>query len=218
VHCTDLKYFTCCWHQWVFYLIPHLLIFVKALKKVTQVSTLSIVCVAILHSCVRNFYPRYIGNERGVLKRYKFVVTLESMKCNRMSPSTLPNPTKGACLPKILEQSPSWEASSSQLTKLLTLILLTWRIWWAFNNASRWQIGFNLAFKGLISYYRFRIVITVYTRARRLSVFWARWIPSFLFKIHSNNIVLSMSRCRSRHRSVLIYNFLWKHSVQLNEA
>jgi len=24
-----------------------------------------------------------------------------------------------------------------------------WRIWWAPNNASRWQMGFNLAFKGL---------------------------------------------------------------------
>ena len=33
----------------------------------------------------------------------------------------------------------------------LTLILLTWRIWWAPNNASRWQIGFNWAFKGLIN-------------------------------------------------------------------
>ena len=33
---------------------------------------------------------------------------------------------------------------------LLTLILLTWRIWWAPNNASRWQMGFNLAFNGLI--------------------------------------------------------------------
>jgi len=32
---------------------------------------------------------------------------------------------------------------------LLTLILLTWRIWWAPNNASRWQMGFNSAFKGL---------------------------------------------------------------------
>jgi hypothetical protein len=31
---------------------------------------------------------------------------------------------------------------------LLTLILLTWRIWWAPNTASRWQMGFNLAFKG----------------------------------------------------------------------
>jgi len=31
----------------------------------------------------------------------------------------------------------------------LTLILLTCRIWWAPNNASRWQMGFNSAFKGL---------------------------------------------------------------------
>ena len=31
----------------------------------------------------------------------------------------------------------------------LTLTLLMWRIWWAPNNASRWQMGFNLVFKGL---------------------------------------------------------------------
>jgi hypothetical protein len=31
----------------------------------------------------------------------------------------------------------------------LTPILLTWRIWWAPNNASKWQMGFNSAFKGL---------------------------------------------------------------------
>ena len=30
----------------------------------------------------------------------------------------------------------------------LTLILLMWRIWQASNNASNWQMGFNLAFKG----------------------------------------------------------------------
>ena len=34
--------------------------------------------------------------------------------------------------------------------RVLTLILLTWRIWWAPNNASKWQMGFNSAFKGLI--------------------------------------------------------------------
>jgi hypothetical protein len=33
----------------------------------------------------------------------------------------------------------------------LTLILLMWRIWWASNNASRWQMGFNSVFKGLKS-------------------------------------------------------------------
>jgi len=32
----------------------------------------------------------------------------------------------------------------------LPFILLTWRIGWALNNASGWQMGFNLAFKGLM--------------------------------------------------------------------
>ena len=32
----------------------------------------------------------------------------------------------------------------------INLILLTWRIGWAHNKASKWQMGFNLAFKGLI--------------------------------------------------------------------
>jgi hypothetical protein len=35
---------------------------------------------------------------------------------------------------------------------ILTLILLTWRIWWAPNNASRWQMGFNSALRGLKMY------------------------------------------------------------------
>ena len=34
--------------------------------------------------------------------------------------------------------------------QILTLILLTWRIWWAPNNANKWQMGLNSAFKGLI--------------------------------------------------------------------
>ena len=31
----------------------------------------------------------------------------------------------------------------------LTLTLLMWKIWCTTNNATRWQMGFNLAFKGL---------------------------------------------------------------------
>jgi hypothetical protein len=31
----------------------------------------------------------------------------------------------------------------------LTLILLTWRIWWAPNNTSKWQMGFNPTSEGL---------------------------------------------------------------------
>jgi hypothetical protein len=33
----------------------------------------------------------------------------------------------------------------------LTLILLTWTIWRAPTNASKWRMGFNSAFKGLIT-------------------------------------------------------------------
>ena len=33
--------------------------------------------------------------------------------------------------------------SGAHQTSYLTLILLTWRIWWARNNASNWQMGFN---------------------------------------------------------------------------
>jgi hypothetical protein len=32
---------------------------------------------------------------------------------------------------------------------ILTLILLTWKIWCAPNNASKWQMVFNSEFKGL---------------------------------------------------------------------
>jgi hypothetical protein len=35
--------------------------------------------------------------------------------------------------------------------KGLTLYLLTWRIWWAPNNASIWEMGFDLASKGLVN-------------------------------------------------------------------
>jgi hypothetical protein len=47
-------------------------------------------------------------------------------------------------LPKYLPQHPVLKLCPS-----LTLILLTWRIWRAPNNASRWEMGFNLAFKRL---------------------------------------------------------------------
>jgi hypothetical protein len=52
------------------------------------------------------------------------------------------------------------------LEKFLTLILLTWRMWWAPNNASRWQMGFNLAIKELI----FSVIIFV-------DLFLDMWLP-----------------------------------------
>ena len=44
---------------------------------------------------------------------------------------------------------PVYQENAISTIMILTLILLTWRIWWAPNNASKWQIGFNWAFKGL---------------------------------------------------------------------
>jgi len=44
-----------------------------------------------------------------------------------------------------------FENMSKKFSFSLTLILLTWRIWWSPNNASRWQMRFNWAFQWLIS-------------------------------------------------------------------
>jgi len=42
-----------------------------------------------------------------------------------------------------------FEPFRARCTYALTLILLTWSIGWALNNVSKWQTGFNSAFKGL---------------------------------------------------------------------
>jgi len=44
-------------------------------------------------------------------------------------------PDNGSCLPNHI--------ASQTSQRVLTIILLTWRIWWASNNASKWQMGFN---------------------------------------------------------------------------
>jgi hypothetical protein len=46
---------------------------------------------------------------------------------------------------------------------LLTLILLTWTIWRAPTNASKWRMGFNSAFKGLI-YSEIQFLLFRFTR------------------------------------------------------
>ena len=67
------------------------------------------------------------------------------------------------CFPKCLRIAPfillydfylsskSLLNSDKRYPKYLTLILLTWIIWWAPNNANKWQMWFNSAFRGLKS-------------------------------------------------------------------
>ena len=47
--------------------------------------------------------------------------------------------------------------------KCLILILLTWRIWWAPNNASKLHIGFNSAFKCLNWMHSYKIIPYTYS-------------------------------------------------------
>ena len=57
---------------------------------------------------------------------------------NLLTTSHFVRPQDGALVPKRVGDVP------------LTLILLTWRIWWVPNKASKQLMGFNSAFKGLI--------------------------------------------------------------------
>jgi len=61
----------------------------------------------------------------------------------------------------------------------LTLILLTWRIWWAPNNASKWKMGFKSAFK-VLNMLRLQICTVRPKRFRTDSFKNRRPIPSFI--------------------------------------
>ena len=61
-------------------------------------------------------------------------------------PEFVSRPRGGLSWCQILRFSPVPLGKNQDVT--LTLILLTWRIWWSPNNASKWQMGFY-SFKGL---------------------------------------------------------------------
>ena len=64
----------------------------------------------------------------------------------------------------------------------LTLILLTWRIWWAPNNASSWEMGYNLAFKGLIV--KFGCYLFIYLK------FWLLYIVIVIVIVIVRRIII----------------------------
>ena len=67
--------------------------------------------------------------------------------CSGM-PATDRPPTPSHGLPKKKELNLSTFCYPFR-TAHLTVTLLTWRIWWAPTNASKWRMGFNSVFKGL---------------------------------------------------------------------
>ena len=67
----------------------------------------------------------------------QYALTLSRSVSCAASPCPALRPPASQCAPGL------------KLASVLTPILLTWRIWWAPNNASKWQMGFNSAFKGL---------------------------------------------------------------------
>jgi hypothetical protein len=59
---------------------------------------------------------------------------------------------RGVLAPVIFNVEAAWKwVKYFNPPAVLTLNLLTWRIWWAPNNASKWQMGFNSTFKELTS-------------------------------------------------------------------
>ena len=95
----------------------------------------------------------------------------------------------------------------------LSLFLLTWRIWWAPNNASRWQMGFNSAFKGLIGTTKadWPIGLSPQSRNQQLYTLPPR-SPDFV--VERVKLVIPIWEVpTSAPRSVPLTEFLWFPSV-----
>jgi len=65
----------------------------------------------------------------------------------------------------------------------LNLILLTWRIWWAPNNASKWQMGFNSAFKVFSHHNKNFCSLKHFFTQKMLKYRICRYNKNFVFKL-----------------------------------
>ena len=99
----------------------------------------------------------------------------------------------------------------------LTLTLLTWRIWWAPNNASKWQMGFNSAYKGL------SCVLQGRDQAWALSLAFNTFIQITLLKVFkligAKTInVFSVKLYIHRLTTVLVYRYAPHNDVSVNDG
>ena len=77
---------------------------------------------------------------------------IEGSKCDVLWRYTQAHSCLGNKRLSVCTDAPSGAITGNYSSKVqLTLNPLTWKIWWAPNNASRWQMGFNSAFEGLNS-------------------------------------------------------------------
>ena len=72
---------------------------------------------------------------------------------------------------------------SSLKVNNLTLILLTWRKWWAPNNASKWQMGFNSGFKGLKLFNNSKSAVRVLVVRMRIVFMRNKYITVFFHEV-----------------------------------
>ena len=81
-------------------------------------------------------------------KIVKYQISLKSEQCE---PSCFMR-MGGQTFSQFFQHAWQWKFHVKRVeeTDGLTLIQLTWRIWWTPNNASKWEMEFNSAFKGLI--------------------------------------------------------------------
>jgi len=73
-----------------------------------------------------------------------------------------------ACLVPIYPDEGLSDSDKCVLCECLTLNPLTWKIWWAHNKASKWQMGFNSTFKGLIQEHAY----IHFTISQRHIIYW----------------------------------------------
>ena len=85
---------------------------------------------------------------------------------------------------------------SVKTLKTLTLILLTWRIWWAPNNASKWQMGLNSAFKGLKNIKNYAVMLCLVSDIFPLLILYSWWNFRLLSPVLSGWIsILTVKVC-----------------------
>ena len=94
--------------------------------------------------------------------------------------------------------------------RTLTLILLTWRMWWAPNNASKWQMGFTLEFKVLISVEKYQLFLNNNKTINLYEVLYICVILRLTYVAH---------QYRKTHRCVFIASLnipsYWQRHVQI---